>query len=50
MYPHGQLAEIEKQGLRLLPQSLNEALGEFRKDEVVRGGLGVIADEFLDLK
>jgi glutamine synthetase len=44
------LAEIEQQGLRLLPQSLNEALGEFKKDEVVRGGLGVIADEFLDLK
>ncbi len=44
------LAEIEQQGLRLLPQSLNEALGEFATDEVVRGGLGVIADEFLDLK
>jgi glutamine synthetase len=44
------LAEIETRGLRLLPQSLNEALGELEKDKVVRGALGVIAEEFLDLK
>jgi glutamine synthetase len=42
--------EIESQGLRLLPQSLRESLVEFEKDEIVRGGLGVIANEFLDLK
>jgi glutamine synthetase len=44
------LDEIETRGLRLLPQSLNEALGEFEKDKIVRAGLGVIADEFLELK
>jgi glutamine synthetase len=44
------LPEIEARGLRLLPQTLSEALGEFEKDKVVRAGLGVIADEFLDLK
>jgi glutamine synthetase len=44
------LNEIEAKGLRLLPQSLNESLAEFKKDDVVRAGLGVIANEFLDLK
>jgi glutamine synthetase len=44
------LAEIAERGLRLLPQSLTEALAEFEKDKVVRAGLGVIANEFLDLK
>jgi glutamine synthetase len=44
------LAEIETRGLRLLPQSLNEALAELEKDKIVRAALGVIADEFLDLK
>ncbi|HXY36282.1 MAG TPA: type III glutamate--ammonia ligase [Planctomycetaceae bacterium] len=44
------LTEIANRGLRLLPQSLDEALAEFEKDKIVRGALGVIADEFLDLK
>ena len=44
------LEQIRAQGLRLLPQSLSEALGELRGDEVVRGALGPIADEFVALK
>jgi glutamine synthetase len=44
------LEEIGRRGIRLLPQSLDEALGELRKDEVVQGGLGVIYDEFIELK
>ena len=34
----------------MLPQSLDEALGELRQDEVIQGALGVIYDEFIDLK
>ena len=44
------LAEIARRGIRLLPQSLAEALGELRKDEVVQDSLGVIYDEFVELK
>lgn len=44
------LAEIRESGIQLLPQSLSEALGELRQDKVIRGALGVIADEFLELK
>lgn len=44
------LPDIRDAGIRLLPQSLAEALEAFRSDEVVRGALGVIADEFVELK
>ena len=44
------LAEIAASGIRILPQSLGESLAALREDEVVRGGLGVIADEFIDVK
>src|SRR5579871_4243009 len=44
------LAEIRERGIQVLPQSLAEALDELRRDEVIRAGLGVIADEFIDLK
>jgi glutamine synthetase len=44
------LEEIAKRGIRLLPQSLKEAIAELKSDEVVRSGLGAIADEFIDLK
>ena len=44
------LEEIQRRGIRLLPQSLAEALGELRRDEVVQGALGVIYDEFIHLK
>jgi glutamine synthetase len=41
---------MAKLGVRLLPQSLPEALAELERDEVVRASLGPIADEFLRLK
>jgi glutamine synthetase len=44
------LDEIRRRGIRLLPQSLAEALDELRRDDVVRKSLGVIYDEFVDLK
>ena len=44
------LNEIREQGIRILPQSLWEAIDELRNDAVVRGALGVIADEFIELK
>ncbi|HUS38296.1 MAG: type III glutamate--ammonia ligase [Pirellulales bacterium] len=44
------LHEVREQGIRILPQSLLEAVAELREDEVVKGALGVIADEFIDLK
>ena len=44
------LAEVREQGIGILPQSLLEAVEELRQDEVVKGALGPIADEFLDLK
>lgn len=44
------LAEIQSRGIRVLPQSLSEALGELRGDAVVQSGLGPIACEFLALK
>ncbi len=44
------LAEIEKAGIEILPQSLWEAVQELRRDEVIKGALGPIADEFIELK
>jgi glutamine synthetase len=44
------LEEIRGKGVRLLPQSLWEAVEELRKDAVVQGALGPIAKEFIDLK
>ncbi|MEK6247379.1 MAG: type III glutamate--ammonia ligase, partial [Planctomycetales bacterium] len=44
------LAEILEQGLEILPQTLHEAIQELKADEVVKGALGVITDEFIDLK
>lgn len=49
MYALG-LEEIARRGVRTLPQSLNEAVSELRKDTVVQGALGVIYDEFVTLK
>ena len=44
------LADIRDSGIKLLPQSLNEAVEELRNDTVVKSALGVIADDFIDLK
>jgi glutamine synthetase len=49
MYELG-LTEIERRGIRLLPQSLKEALNALREDEVIHDALGVIYNEFIDLK
>jgi glutamine synthetase len=43
-------AEMARHKIRVLPQSLNEALDEFERDEVIQAGLGPIAAEFLKLK
>jgi glutamine synthetase len=44
------LEEVRAKGIGILPQSLYEALEELRRDEVVQGALGAIADEFITLK
>ena len=44
------LSEVTEQGIKILPQFLGEAIGELRQDDVIKGALGVIADEFIDLK
>ena len=44
------LEEIRQAGIRILPQSLWEALDELRRDQVIMDGLGAIAGEFADLK
>ncbi len=49
MYELG-LEEITRRGIQMLPQTLDEALGHLRDDEVVRDAMGVIYDEFADLK
>ena len=49
MYELG-LDEIKRRGIRMLPQSLPEALDELKKDPVIQGSLGVICDEFIRLK
>ncbi len=44
------LEEVLASGIKVLPQSLWEAICALRDDEVIRGALGVIADEFIELK
>jgi glutamine synthetase len=44
------LSEIAERGIKTLPQSLAEAIHEFKGDPIVRAGLGAIADEFIELK
>ena len=49
MYELG-LDEIRRRGINLLPQSLSEALAELRQDQVIQDALGVIYDDFVELK
>ena len=49
MYDLG-LEEIRRRGIRLLPQSLAESLDELSRDELIQESLGVIYDEFVNLK
>jgi glutamine synthetase len=44
------LEEMARRDVRLLPQSLTEALDELQRDEVILDALGPIAAEFLRLK
>jgi glutamine synthetase len=45
------LADMRKEKLRYIPQSLSEALDEFEKDDVVQSALGAeLAAEFLRVK
>jgi glutamine synthetase len=45
------LEEMRRKGIRVIPQSLAEALDEFEKDEVVQSGLGAeLSAEFLRVK
>jgi glutamine synthetase len=44
------LDEIARRGIRLLPQSLKEAVTELTTDAVVQSALGPIAEEFIELK
>ena len=44
------LEEVRRRGIRTLPESLAEALGELERDEVVKDSLGPIAPEFISLK
>jgi glutamine synthetase len=42
--------EMARRNIRVLPQSLNEALDELERDEVIQAALGPIYPEFLRLK
>ena len=44
------LDEIRKAGIGILPQSLWQSLEDLRRDKVIKSALGVIADEFIELK
>lgn len=44
------LNEIMESGIKILPQSLWEAVQELRDDKIIRQALGPIADEFIELK
>jgi glutamine synthetase len=44
------LEQMAERGIRVLPQSLKEALDELEQDEVIQAALGPIYPEFLHLK
>jgi len=44
------LKEVIESGIQILPQSLWEAVGALKKDEVIQSALGPIAEEFINLK
>lgn len=43
-------AELKEKGIHTLPQSLKEAIDALESDQVIKGALGVLADEFISLK
>lgn len=42
--------ELKDKSINTLPQSLKEAINALESDEVIKGALGVLADEFISLK
>jgi glutamine synthetase len=44
------LTDMERKNIHILPQSLDEAIDELERDEVVQAGLGTIYPDFLKLK
>jgi len=44
------LDEIRNSGVKILPQSLLEAVSALKQDNVIKSALGPIADEFIDVK
>src|SRR5262249_31322576 len=44
------LEEMAKRKVRVLPQSLDEAIDELQRDPVIQAGIGVIAPEVIKLK
>src|SRR5207247_5406422 len=44
------LEEMARRNIRVLPQSLHEALNELERDEVIQKALGPIYPEFIKLK
>jgi len=42
--------ELKQKGIHTLPQSLKEAVDALESDEVIKAALGVLADEFINLK
>jgi glutamine synthetase len=49
MYDYS-LTELKEKGVHTLPQSLKEAIAALNADEVIKGALGDLADEFISLK
>ena len=44
------LEEIQRRGIRIFPQSLQESLDELERDDVVMESLGAIGPDFVKLK
>ncbi len=42
--------EMKRRNIRVLPQSLSEAIDELERDSIIQAGLGPIAPEFIRLK
>jgi glutamine synthetase len=43
-------AQLKEKHIGILPQNLKEAIEALEADEVVKGALGILADEFIELK
>ncbi len=43
-------SQLQEKSISTLPQSLHEAIDALESDQVIKGALGVLADEFINLK